>query len=84
MLIKYCCTLRTVRICVPKQGFHVSRMILDTKTAKEDELNIFIWPLYYTAVPVFTQTDEFEFTVPLISLPLDSFFSTALSESESN
>ena len=45
---------------------------------------MFIQPLYYTVAPVLTQTDESEFTVPLISLPLGSFFSTALSESESN
>jgi hypothetical protein len=38
---------------------------------------------YYMVVPVYIQTDEFEFTVPLISLPLGSLFSTALSESES-
>jgi hypothetical protein len=59
-------------------------MILDTKTAKEAKIKMFIWPLYYMVAPVFIQTDEFEFTIPLISLPLGSFFSTALSESESN
>jgi len=57
---------------------------MDTKTAKEAKLKMFIWPLYYTVAPVFIQTDESEFTVPLISLSLGSFFSTALSESESN
>jgi hypothetical protein len=53
------------------------------KTAYEAKTKIFMWPTYYAVILVFIPRDESEFMVPSILLPLGSFLSTALSESES-